>query len=87
MNPNENDLLKKTYEVAQENNHILKGIRSSNRWSMFFRIAKWVVIIGVSVGAFYFIQPYVDPFLKAYQDIQSSFGKVKSVVNSFPKSN
>ncbi len=87
MNPNENDLLKKTYELAEENNHILKGVRSSNRWSMFFLITKWVVIIGVAVGAFYYIQPYVDPFFKAYQDIQNSFGRVKSVVNSIPKNN
>ena len=84
MNPNEKELLEKTAKLAEENNHILKGIRSSNRWSTFFRIFYWTIIIGVSVGAFYFIQPYIDVATKAYKGIQGDLSKVKSVVNSIP---
>ncbi len=84
MNPNEKELLQKTYELSQENNHILKGIRSSNRWSAFFKAFYWIIIIGVSVGAFYYVQPYVDVAMKAYKSVQGDFSKVKSVVNSIP---
>ena len=87
MNPNEEDLLKRTYELSQENNHILKGIRSSNRWGTFFRIFYWIIIIGISVGAFYFVQPYIDTVLNAYKNIRGDLNNVKSVVNSIPKNN
>ena len=86
MNPNEKELLEKTYEMSKENNNILKGIRSSNRWSAFFRIFYWLIIIGISVGAFYFVQPYVDVALKAYKSIQGDLSKVKSVINTIPSS-
>jgi len=82
MNPNEKDLLQKTYELSKENNDILKGIRSSNRWSAFFRIFYWLIIIGISVGAFYYVQPYIDVAMKAYSSIQGDLKNVKSVVNT-----
>jgi len=85
MNPNEKELLEKTYEMAKENNHILKGIRRTNRWSTFFRIFYWIVIIGISVGAFYYIQPYINPILKAYSSLQSNISNIGSVVNKASK--
>jgi hypothetical protein len=87
MNPNEEDLLKKTYELSQENNKILKGIRSSNRWSTLFKVFYWVIIIGIAVGAFYYVQPYIDIATKTYKSIQGDLTKVKSVVNSIPTNN
>ena len=46
--------------MAEENNEILRKIRRGNRWSMAIKATYWVVIIGLSIGAFYFIQPYVE---------------------------
>ena len=86
MNPDEKDLLEKTYELSKENNHILKGLRSSNRWGTSFRIFYWIVIIGISVGAFYFVQPYADLAVKAYKNISNDLNNVNSAVNSIPKS-
>ena len=81
MSPDEKDLMEKTFELAKENNHILRGIRRSNRWSIFFRVFYWLVIVGISVGAFVYIQPYLNPIFKAYQNVQSSLNNVKSTVN------
>ena len=86
MNPNERQLLQETHELAQENNKILKGIRRSNRWASFFRTLYWVLVIGISVGAFYYVQPYVDNLLKAYQIIQTELGSVKTLTNKIPTS-
>ena len=85
MNPNDKDLLEKTYELSKENNHILRGIRSSNRWGTFIHIFYWVIIIGVSIGAYYYVQPYVNIAEKAYKSVQGDLGNVKSVMNSLPK--
>ena len=81
MTPNEKELLEKTAKLVEENNHILKGIRSSNRWASAFRVFYWVIIIGISVGAFYYIQPYIDVAFKAYKSVSSDLNNVKSVVN------
>jgi len=86
MTPEEKEILRKTYELSEENNHILKGIRNSNRWGTIFKVIYWVTIIGVAIGAFYYVQPYVDMATKAYKSIQGDLNGVKSVVNSAPVS-
>jgi hypothetical protein len=60
MNPEERSLLERTYRLCEENNEILKSIRLSNRISMVMRVIYWLVIISISFGAIYFIQPYIN---------------------------
>ncbi len=60
MNPEERSLLEKTYALAEENNTLLKKIHRSNRFSLIVKSIYWFLIIGLSVGAFYFIQPYIN---------------------------
>jgi hypothetical protein len=60
MSPEERSLLERTYKMTEENNEILRSIRRSNRWSMALRATYWIVIIGLSIGAFYFVQPYIE---------------------------
>jgi hypothetical protein len=86
MDSNEKELLEKTYEMVKENNNILKSIRNSNRWSALFRVFYWIIIIGISIGAFYYIQPYVDVAIKTYKSLQGDLKNVKSVVNTLPVS-
>lgn len=60
MTPEERSLLERTYELAKENNEILATMRRRGRISFTLRVCYWVLIIAISLGAFYFIQPYVD---------------------------
>lgn len=60
MTPEEKELLNKTYQLVEENNGILKSMRLSNRVSTVFRFAYWFIIIAISFGAYYFIQPYLN---------------------------
>ncbi|MEK7184887.1 MAG: hypothetical protein AAB683_02005 [Patescibacteria group bacterium] len=60
MNPEERSLFDRMYKVTVENNEILKSIRRTNRISMIVKTIYWGIIIGLSIGAFYFIQPYID---------------------------
>lgn len=84
MNEEEKELLQKTYELSQENNKILHGIRSSNRWSTFFRLFYWFVIIGISIGAFVYIQPYIDKAAGIYNIVQTDLNALKNVANKIP---
>ena len=83
MNPEDKKLLQETYDLSRENNKILHGIRRSNRWAAIFRTIYWVIIIGVAIGAFVFLQPYLNEALKAFKDIQGGINSVKSVTNKF----
>ena len=78
MNPNEKDLLQKTYDLSQENNKILHGLRRSDRLSSFFRIIYWVFIIVAALGAYQLLQPYLDLASKAYSSLQSDINSVKT---------
>ena len=60
MTPEEKSLLERTLKLADENNAILRGLRRSNRVSTVMRVIYWGIIILLSVGAYYYIQPYVN---------------------------
>ena len=60
MTPEERALLERTASLVEENNKILHSLRRSNRLSTAMRIAYWALIIVLSFGAFYFIQPYLN---------------------------
>lgn len=60
MNPEERSLLERTYKMAEENNEILKSIRRYTRFGTAIKIFYWVIIIGLSVGSIYFIQPLIN---------------------------
>jgi hypothetical protein len=66
MTPEEKTLLESTYKLAEENNKILVSMRRSNRLTMVMRITYWVLIIVLSFGAYYFIQPYFTMLSGAY---------------------
>lgn len=69
MTPEEHRLLVETRDLALENAKALKSLRRSHIASSVFRVLYWVVIIGVSLGAYYFIQPYVDALRSMLGDI------------------
>ena len=83
MTPEERSLLERTHKLAEENNEILRGIRRSNRISVIFRVAYWVIILAISFGAFYFIQPYIESLTGAYGQIQQEYGSTQGAISSF----
>lgn len=86
MNPEERSLLEKVYKMTEENNAILHSIRRTTRLGLAMRILYWVVIIGLSVGALYFIQPYVDfmtgAFNKKSDSSMNSTGGVQDTIDT-----
>jgi hypothetical protein len=72
MNPEEKKLLEETAELARDNHRLLKKMYNAMRVGRIVRIAYWVILIGASVGAFYFLQPYIDRLLTVYGNVQHS---------------
>lgn len=60
MTPDEHRLLEETRALVEENSKMLKSMQRMMHTSAVIKIVYWVVILGVTFGAFYFIQPYFD---------------------------
>ncbi len=76
MTPEERNLLERTHKLVEENNQILVKMRRSNRYALVFRVLYWVVIIGISFGAFYLIQPYINAITGGGTTQQSDLGTI-----------
>ncbi|MES3032072.1 MAG: hypothetical protein V4699_02400 [Patescibacteria group bacterium] len=78
MSPEERELLNKCVSLTEDNNKMLLSIKRGMRWASITRAVYWLFIIGASVGAFYFLQPYIDQLKGVYSgasDVLSSFGE------------
>ncbi len=83
MEPEERLLLERTYKLVEENNRIVKSLRRADRISASFRILYWVMILGLTFGAFYFIQPYLETISGAFDKTQQSVQTVNGAINQF----
>lgn len=59
-------LLEDNLTLNKENNELLLKLYKVQRFAQITRIIYWVVIVGVAVGAFYFIQPFFNTLLGVY---------------------
>ena len=82
MSPEERSLFMKMMKLTEENNKILHGMRRSMMWASITRWFYWIVIIGLSVGSFYFIQPYINTITGAFGDITGSKVKTPGTVQN-----
>jgi hypothetical protein len=78
MEPEDKKMLEKIYELAEENNEMLHKVRSVQKRQYLFQIIRWALIIGISIGAFYFLQPYVDNFQYFLEDTSETIEKIKN---------
>lgn len=74
MTPEEHRMLLETRELAEENAKILRSIQRTNRISAAFKVLYWVIILGLSFGAYWLIQPYVDMLKTSLGDITGNPG-------------
>jgi len=69
MDPESKKLLEETLELEQENNKILHSMKRSMALARIMNVVYWLIIIGISIGAFYFVQPYFNKVLGLYNSI------------------
>ncbi|HXK40049.1 MAG TPA: hypothetical protein VJ837_04420 [Candidatus Paceibacterota bacterium] len=76
MTPEEQRQLREALELSRENNIILRKMWRATLWGRAVKTLYWLVIIGITIGAFYFLQPYIDTLQDVYggvQDAQANF--------------
>lgn len=60
MNPEEKALLENTHQLAKENNEMIQSLLRRAKFSIILKVFYWTVIIAISLGAVYLVQPYID---------------------------
>ncbi len=60
MDDEDRKLIYRVIKLEEENNAMLRSLVSAMRWGRAFKIFYWVLIIGLSFGAYYLIQPYLN---------------------------
>ena len=85
MDPESKKLLEDTFVLAQENNKMLHSLMRSMRISRIISILYWVIIIGSALGAYYFIQPYINQLIDIYGGAKSNLDSFGSMFNNIPR--
>ena len=83
MDPESKKLLENTFVLAQENNKMLRKVRSIQKWGVFWSLLKIILIIGITLGSFYFLRPYIDKIKDLYNSISGVQQKLNDNSNSF----
>lgn len=66
------DVDKKLEEIKnleQENNKMIKNINRSIMLSRLLAVVRWIIIVGGTVGIFYYFQPMIDQLWSTYNEM------------------
>ena len=81
MDPESKKLLEETFTLEQENNLLLKKVRSVQKWATFWQTFKIIVIIGIALGSFYFLEPYLNKVIDLYNSVTGAQQKLNGGSN------
>ena len=66
MSPEDRKLLEENLKLSKENNVLLVKLHNIQRWANITRVFYWLIIIGISIGAFYFVKPFLGNIVNLY---------------------
>ena len=80
-NADNKEILNKILETTEDNNKFLKKISRGILFSRIMTFVYWIVILGVGVGAYYYIQPYIDGLFDTYDGVRGGLQGVSDFIN------
>ncbi len=78
MDPELTKLIKETFRLSKENNEMLHKVRGVQKRDALFSLLKWLMIVAIGVGSFYFLQPYIDLVQQFIQETGTTINKFNS---------
>ena len=72
MNENIEKLIKENLELTKENNKMLRKIRSYQKWQQITRALYILIIIGVTLGAFVYLQPIIKQITSIFSGSENT---------------
>ena len=64
--------LKKIMEMTKVNYALLRSINHRANLSLLFSSLRWIVVIGIAIGTYYYLQPYMQELAAMYQKVTGS---------------
>ena len=80
MDSESRQLLQNTLALAEENNKMLHKIRGVQKRGTLWQVLKLIVIIGIALGSFYYIEPYLNKIM----DLYNSVSGMQQQINNSP---
>ena len=69
-------------KLVEDNHRMIKSMHRSMQIGRLFSVIYWVAIIAIGFGAYYYVQPFIEPFistgknaLKNIKDVQDGLQK------------
>ena len=59
MDPEDKKIIRENLEISKDNRKMLKKIRRGMVFGGIVRVIYWIIIIGASLGTYYYLQPYL----------------------------
>ncbi len=87
MDPELKELLRRNLAISEETNNLLKKMHSAQKWGRFFRLFYWLVIISLSLGAYYYLQGPLEQLLGTYKSLLDGVENVQKSASSLPDVN
>ena len=69
----------KLEKLVKDNNKILHGLQRNMRVGALLRIIYWAIIIGSMLGLYYYLQPFIAPFVETYNELIEFPEKIKTL--------
>jgi hypothetical protein len=67
-----NEKLGELQEMLEENQRMVKVLYTKAKWATALSAVKWILIIGVTIGSFYYIQPLIEKFMVVFDSISGN---------------
>jgi hypothetical protein len=75
-------LLEENLKLSKENNGLLLKLYKIQRWAQITRYLYWVIIIGASLGALYYLKPYLGNLMNLYTGGVSGINNISDIKKS-----
>ena len=85
MDPESKAKLEEVLSLTQENNKILRQMKRSLVWGRILHVFYWIFIIGSALGAYYFLQPYINRVEGVLGSTQNSINNFNSIFSGLKK--
>jgi len=76
-----NKLLKENLALTEKNAKKIRKIQLYLRRTMVWKFIYWIIIIGITIGAYYLSRPYINNAVDKYNTIQEQIEKTSNVIN------
>ena len=74
-------LLIENVKISRENQKKIKKIQLHIRRTMVVKTLYWIIIVGVTIGAFYLSKPYINNAVNTYKGLEKNIKQSSQIIN------